>query len=70
MVEPMTAMAAALAISASAIAAAYAESKIGVAAVGVMSENEKFFGKGLIMTVLPETIIIFGLIVAIMLINA
>ncbi len=70
MVEPITAIAAAIGVGICAVAAGYAEAKIGVAAVGAMSENEKFFGKGLIMTVLPETIVIFGLIVSIMILNA
>ncbi len=37
------------------------------AAVGAMAEDEKLFGKGLILTVIPETIVIFGLVMAILL---
>ncbi|RLG14816.1 MAG: hypothetical protein DRN66_01045 [Candidatus Nanohalarchaeota archaeon] len=70
MVEPISAIAAALAVGICAVGAGYAEAKIGVAAVGAMSENEKFFGKGLILTVLPETLVIFGLIISIMILNA
>ncbi len=61
--------AAALALAASAFAAAWAETKIGVAAVGAMAEKEQLFGKGLILTVIPETIVIFGLVVAILIIG-
>ena len=58
-----------LAIGLSAIAAAIAESTIGAAAVGAMAEKEELFGKGLILTVIPETIVIFGLVVAILILN-
>jgi V/A-type H+-transporting ATPase subunit K len=58
-----------LAIGLSAIAAAVAEKEIGVAAVGAMAEKEELFGKGLILTVIPETLVIFGLVVAILILN-
>lgn len=58
-----------LAIGLSAIAAAIAEKEIGVAAVGAMAEKEELFGKGLILTVIPETLVIFGLVVAILILN-
>lgn len=59
-------IAASLAFGASAIATAMAEKAIGTAAVGAMAEKEELFGKGLILTVIPETIVIFGLVVAIL----
>lgn len=62
------ALSAALAIGISAFAAAYAEKTIGAAAVGAMAEKEGLFGKGLILTVIPETLVIFGLVVAILII--
>jgi len=34
----------------------WGEQAIGAAAVGAMAEDEKFFGKGLLMTVIPESI--------------
>ncbi|OPX65714.1 MAG: V-type ATP synthase subunit K [Methanomassiliicoccales archaeon PtaB.Bin134] len=49
------------------MASAWAEKEIGSAAIGAMAENEKLFGKGLILTVIPETIVIFGMVVAILL---
>lgn len=67
-IEPVTAIGAAIAIGSCALAAAWAETKIGAAAVGAMAEKEELFGKGLILTVIPETLVIFGLIVAIMII--
>ncbi|MBS3096663.1 V-type ATP synthase subunit K [Candidatus Woesearchaeota archaeon] len=65
----LVAIASGLAIGLSAIAAAIAEKDIGVAAVGAMAEKEELFGKGLVLTVIPETIVIFGLVVAILILN-
>ncbi|HLC99320.1 MAG TPA: V-type ATP synthase subunit K [Candidatus Nanoarchaeia archaeon] len=62
----LIALSAGLAISVTAIATAMAEKQIGAAAVGAMAEKESLFGKGLILTVIPETIVIFGLVVAIL----
>ena len=58
-----------IAIGLSAIAAAIAEKSIGAAAVGAMVEKEELFGKGLILTVIPETLVIFGLVVAILILG-
>jgi V/A-type H+-transporting ATPase subunit K len=60
-------LSAAIAVVGTGLASAWAELNIGSAAVGAMAENEKLFGKGLILTVIPETIVIFGLVVAILL---
>jgi len=65
----LIAMGAGLAIGLSSIAAAIAEKSIGSAAVGAMTEKEELFGKGLILTVIPETLVIFGLVIAIMIIG-
>ena len=65
----LIAMGSGLAIGLSAIAAAIAEKEIGAAAVGAMAEKEELFGKGLVLTVIPETIVIFGLVVAILILN-
>ena len=64
----MKAIAAAIAISGTAIAAAWAEMAIGSAAVGATAENKDVFGLVLLLTVIPETIVIFGLVVALLLI--
>jgi len=69
-VEPLSAIAAALAIGLSAIGAGIAEKEIGAAAIGAIAEKEKLFGKALILTVIPETLVIFGLVVAIMILGA
>ena len=63
----LVAIAAAGAFAASAFAAAIAEKAIGAATIGAIAENEKLFGKGLVLTVIPESIVIFGLVVTILL---
>ena len=55
--------AAALSVGLAALAAGYAERGIGSAAVGAMAEDDSLFGRGLILTVLPETLVIFALVV-------
>lgn len=65
----MIAIGAGLAIGLSAIAAGIAEKEIGSAAIGMMGEKDEFFGKGLLMTVIPETLVIFGLVIAIMILG-
>lgn len=65
----LVAIAASLALGISAVATAWAEQTIGTAAIGAMAEKEELFGKGLILTVIPESIVIFGLVVAILIIG-
>ncbi len=62
-------IASALTIGICSFAAAWAEKEIGVTAIGAMVEKEELFGKGLILTVIPETIVIFGLVVAMLIIG-
>src|SRR5665811_2208315 len=61
MVDPigagLIALSAAIAVSATGIAAALGEQVIGSAAIGVMAEDEGFFGRGLVMTVIPESLV-------------
>lgn len=63
----MVAIGAGIAVGLAGIGAGLGEQGIGAAAVGAMAEDEKFFGKGLLMTVIPESIVIFGLVVALIL---
>lgn len=63
-VEGMAAIGAGLAVGISAIATAYAQAKIGAAGVGALAEDDSLFGQALILTVIPETAVIFGLVVA------
>ena len=60
----MIAIGAAIAVGLCGIGAGLGEASIGKAAIKVMSKDDKFFGKGLLMTVIPESIAIFGLVVA------
>ena len=60
-IPPKTA--AALAVGLAAFGAGYAERGIGAAAVGAVAENDEMFGRGLILTVLPETLVILALVV-------
>lgn len=60
---------ASLAVGLTAIATGIAEKGIGTAAVGAMAEKEELFGKGLILTVIPESLVIFGLVVAILILG-
>jgi V/A-type H+-transporting ATPase subunit K len=52
-----------LAVGLAALGSGYAERGIGSAAVGAMAEDESLFVRGLILTVLPETLVIFALLV-------
>ncbi|MFH2021504.1 MAG: V-type ATP synthase subunit K [archaeon] len=65
----LIAIAASFAVGLTAIATGMAEQAIGTAAVGAMAEKEELFGKGLILTVIPESLVIFGLVVAILILG-
>jgi len=67
MVDGLVALSACIAIGITGFSSAIAEREIGSAAVGAIAENEALFGKALILTVIPETIVIFGLVVSILL---
>jgi V/A-type H+-transporting ATPase subunit K len=54
---------AALAVGLAAFGAGYAERGIGAAAMGAIAEDDSLFGRGLILTVLPETLVILALVV-------
>jgi len=66
-VDGLVAIGAGLAVGLAGIGSGIGESNIGAAAVGAMAEKPEMFGKGLLMTVIPETIVIFGLVIAILL---
>jgi V/A-type H+/Na+-transporting ATPase subunit K len=54
--------AAALAVGLASLAAGYAERGIGAAAVGAIAEDDDMFVPGIVMTVLPETLVIFAIV--------
>ena len=59
---------AAMAVGFGTLAAGYAESSIGAAAMGAIAEDAKTFGPALLLTVIPESLAVFGLIIGLMLI--
>jgi V/A-type H+-transporting ATPase subunit K len=59
-------IAAALAVGLTGLGTGVAEMSIGSAAVGATAENKDIFGLALLFTVIPETIVIFGLVVALL----
>jgi V/A-type H+-transporting ATPase subunit K len=63
----LKALGAAIAVGSTGIATGIAEMSIGSAAVGATAENKDVFGLVLLLTVIPETIVIFGLVVALLL---
>jgi V/A-type H+-transporting ATPase subunit K len=66
-VDGLVAIGAGLAVGLAGAGTGIAQSNIGAAAVGATAEDAKNFGKGLVLTVIPETIVIFGLVIAILL---
>ena len=62
-------IAAALAAGASALGAAYAVAHVGAAAVGAIAEKPELLGRVLILVGLAEGIAIYGLIIAILILN-
>ncbi|MHC1629481.1 MAG: ATPase [Methanoculleaceae archaeon] len=63
----MKAIGAGLAVGITGLATGIAEMSIGAAAVGATAENPDLFGLMLLFTVIPETIVIFGLVVSLLL---
>ena len=55
-----------IAVGITGLGAGLAERDVGAAAVGAITENASLFGKAMILMVLPETIVIFGLVIAIL----
>ena len=56
-------MGAAIGVGLAALGAGIAERGIGAAAVGAIAEDRGFFGIGLVMTVIPETLVILAIVV-------
>ena len=66
MAKGLAMIGAGIAVGLTGLGAGWAEKDVGAAAVGAMTEDVSLFGKGMILMVLPETIVIFGLVVAIL----
>ncbi|MGB9833977.1 MAG: ATPase [bacterium] len=59
-------MSAAVAVSVSALASAWAQSKIGSAAAGALAEKPELGGILIVLEAIPETMIILGFVVALL----
>lgn len=60
--------AAALAIGIPAIATGYAQSRIGAAGAGAIAEKPEVTGSIIILEAIPETLVVLGFVIAIMMI--
>ncbi len=58
--ETMAQLGAGIALAGCGIGTGLAQGPIGAAAVGMIAEDGSKFGTGLLFTVLPETIVLFG----------
>ncbi len=67
--DPLLALAAMGAVGISCLTSAYALAKIGSAAMGAMAEKPEVGGRALVFLGMAEGIAIYGLIVAIMILN-
>ena len=68
-VAPYAMIAAAIAAGLSTLAAGYAVAMVGSAAVGALAEKPELLGRVLILVGLAEGIAIYGLIVAVLILN-
>ncbi|NMJ76637.1 ATPase [Nanohaloarchaea archaeon] len=66
-IEGIAGISAAAAVGISAIATAYAQAKLGAAGIGALAEDDSLFGKIFVLIAIPETMIIFGFVVALVL---
>lgn len=66
MEKVLIAFAAALAIGLSALATAWAQSRIGAAGAGTLAEKPELTGTVIILLAIPETMVILGFVVAAM----
>lgn len=66
MEKVLTAFAAALALGISALATAWAQSRIGAAGAGALAEKPELTATMLIMLAIPETMVILGFVIAAM----
>jgi len=68
--DPQTALAIAVVVGLSCLAAGVAVGRVGSAAIGAVSERPEMFGRSLVFVGLAEGIAIYGLIIGIMLMRA
>ena len=66
MEKALIALAAALAMGLSALATAWAQSRIGAAGAGTIAEKPELSGTVIILLAIPETMVILGFVIATM----
>ena len=64
----LIAIGAGLAVGLAGIGTGLGQKDAAAAAIGAITEDKGMFGKAMIFVVLPETIVIFGLVIAFMII--
>ena len=64
----LIAIGAGLAVGLAALGTGYAQGRIGSAAVGAVAENRDLMGTVLIFVAIPETVVILGFAVAVMIV--
>ena len=64
--DPLLYIASGIAISLPAIATGYAQAKMGAAGAGALAENRELFVPIMILVALPETMVILGFVIAIL----
>ena len=62
----LIAVAAAIAVGVSAIATAWVQSRIGSAGAGALAEKPEVRGSIIVMLAIPETLVILGFVVAVL----
>lgn len=68
--EGLMAIGAGLAVGLSALASGWSQSAIGSAAIGAAAERPEMQGNVLIWMVIPETLVLFGFIIAYFIVQA
>ena len=65
----LIAVAAAIAVGVSAIATAWVQSRIGSAGAGALAEKPEVRGSIIVMLAIPETLVILGFVVAVLILT-
>jgi V/A-type H+-transporting ATPase subunit K len=63
------ALSAALAVGVSAVATAWVQSRIGAAGAGALAEKPEVRGAIIVMLAIPETLVILGFVVAVLILT-
>lgn len=63
------ALAAALSVGISAVATAWVQSRIGAAGAGALAEKPELRGAIIVMLAIPETLVILGFVVAVLILT-